>query len=999
MKKNLYLLISLFVLATNLTAQNKTLTGKVTDSKDGTPMSAVTVRIKEGAAIGVTNADGTFKVVVPAKTTALIFSSVDYSEIELSATTRDMIVKMEKGNKVLSEVIISGYVTRSKRANTGSASVISVDDVRSQPNASFDQLLQGQAPGLNVKTGSGQPGRSADVVIRGKGSINGSTNPLYILDGVEIRGSDFSSMNQNDFETITVLKDAASTSIYGSRGSNGVIVITTKKGKAGRLKINYDVQSGTSRLPKNQLLLMNTQEKLDFETKIAGNQWSWTDQQVADYRKINTNWDDYVFRKGNTQSHQLSLSGGSEKTTFYSSLGYYNEEGITIATGIKKYNARLNIAHTENNVKIGANLATGWSDFTGTSEGNSGVGSPLNTVIWALPYETPYTSTGKYTNSIQFPFWINPVEELKENKSTSAQLKGSGNMYLEWKLPWVKNLTYKINGGLDYSQSEGFGITKNGTQSALQNDAFGQAFRLNGEVSRSLDRRTKYTITNSLNYRTFLDKAGNHSISTSAFAEFVSNKGRSFNYTGYGLLLPFDNEAGLVAGTVSNGFIPIVGGGFPENSALMSYFGSIDYAYKNRYYLSVTGRTDGSSKLSTEHRWTKYGSVGGGWIVSDEGFFNVRAINYLKLKASYGSVGNQNGIGDFPYKQRYGRGTYSGAGTLQIGGLGNVDLTWEKRSTANIGADIELFKNRLRTSVEVYRSLTKGLYFSPFVPSTSGGGGAILSNNGSMENKGIEITFGVKIIDTKDFKISLDLNYAYNKNTIKSLPDKQDFQLYKSFQALKVGKPLNSFYLVPFEGVNPANGNSQYRKADGKTITEKYDANDLVVLGTSDAPHNGGVTTSFYFKGIELSAFGVISAGNYIYNNARINVENSGYTSSGFAKNGINAWTTTGQITNFPKITETTQSQTTRYLEKGDFFRLRNVQLAYSIPKVLLEKLKVQALRVFVQGQNLYTKFKFQGWDPEVSTISSADSNSSADVSGAQYPTLKRVTFGLNVTF
>ncbi|MDB5277264.1 MAG: TonB-dependent receptor [Ferruginibacter sp.] len=806
-------------------------------------------------------------------------------------------------------------------------------------------------------------------------------------------------MNQNDFETITVLKDAASTAIYGSRGSNGVIVITTKKGKAGKLKINYDVQVGTSRLPKNQLLLMNTQEKLDFETKIAGNPWGWTDAQVADLRKINVNWDDYVFRKGNTQSHQLSLSGGSEKTTFYSSLGYYNEEGITIATGIKKYNARLNIAHTENTVKLGANLATGWSDFTGTSEGNSGVGSPLNTVIWALPYEKPFTPTGGYTNSIQFPFWINPVEELTENKNSSAQLKGSGNMYLEWKLPWVKNLTYKINSGLDYSQSEGFAITKNGTQSALQNDAFGEAFRLNGQVSRSLDRRTKYTITNSLNYRTFLDKAGNHSISTSAFAEFVSNKGRSFNYTGYGLLLPFDNEAGLVAGTVSNGFIPVVGGGFPENSALMSYFGSIDYAYKNRYYLSVTGRTDGSSKLSPEHRWTKYGSVGGGWIVSDEGFFNVKAINYLKLKASYGSVGNQNGIGDFPYKQRYGRGTYSGAGTLQIGGLGNADLTWEKRSTANIGADIELFKNRLRTSVEVYRSLTKGLYFSPFVPSTSGGGGAILSNNGSMENKGIEITFGVKIIDTKDFKIAVDLNYAYNKNTIKSLPDKQDFQLYKSFQALKVGKPLNSFYLVPFVGVNPANGNSQYLKADGKTITEEYDANDLVVLGTSDAPHNGGVTTSFYFKGIELSAFGVISAGNYIYNNARINVENSGYASSGFAKNGINAWTTPGQVTNFPRITETTQSQTTRYLEKGDFFRLRNVQLAYSMPGILLEKLKIQALRVFVQGQNLYTKFTFQGWDPEVSTISSADANSSADVSGAQYPTLKRVTFGLNVTF
>ena len=304
MRKIIILLLGLFILAASLSAQTKTVTGKVTDSKDGTAMAGVTVKIKNGAAVGVTDASGIFNVSVPVKTKAIIFSSVDYSEIELPVTAGEMLVAMKKGNQVLSEVIISGYVTRSKRANTGSASVISVDDVRSQPNASFDQLLQGQAPGLNVKTGSGQPGTSADVVIRGKGSINGSTNPLYILDGIEIRGSDFSSMNQNDFETITVLKDAASTSIYGSRGSNGVIVITTKKGKAGRLKINYDVQIGTSKLPKNQLLLMNTKEKLDFETKIAGNPWGWTDQQVADYRKINTNWDDYVFRKGNTQSHQ-----------------------------------------------------------------------------------------------------------------------------------------------------------------------------------------------------------------------------------------------------------------------------------------------------------------------------------------------------------------------------------------------------------------------------------------------------------------------------------------------------------------------------------------------------------------------------------------------------------------------------------------------------------------------------------------------------------------------
>ena len=983
-----------------LYAQTKEVTGKVTDNTDGSALEGISIKLKSGNTLGITGKEGDFKIAVPANTKTLVFSSVGYDENEVAIGTGNLSVKLVKVNKFLAEVVVTnGYGSRTKRSTSGSVSVIAIDDVRSQPNASFDQLLQGQAPGLNVKTGSGQPGRNADVVIRGKGSINGSTSPLYILDGIEIRSADFSSMNQNDFETITVLKDAASTSIYGSRAANGVIVITTKKGRAGKFRLSYDGQLGTAKLPKNQLLLMNTQEKLDFETKVAGNPWGWTDQEVADFRKIDVKWNDYVFRKANVQSHQLSASGGSEKTTFYTSLGYYNEEGVTIETGIKKYNARINVAHTENNIKIGANVAGGWSDFNGTSEGNSGVGSPLNTVIWALPYETPYTSTGAYTNSVQFPYWINPIEDLKQNKNNNAQLKASGNIYLEYKFPWIKALTYRINTGGDYSQNEGFSIIENGTQSANQNDAFGQPYRRNGEVGRSLDRRFRYTITNSLNYKTFLDKNSNHSISATGFFEFVRNQGRSFNYTGYGLLNPFPNEAGLVAGTTSNEFIPVVGGGYPENSALISYFGTVDYSFKNKYFLSVSARTDGSSKLSPNNKWTTYGSVGASWIISDETFFSITPINYLKLRGSYGSVGNQLGIGEFPYLQQYGKGTYSGGGTLQISRLGNSNLTWEKRSTANIALDMEMFKGRLRATVEVYRSLTKGLYFSPFVPSTSGGNGSILSNNGSMENKGIEVSFGVKLIETKSFKFSVDLNYAYNKNAIKSLPDNQDFQLYKSFQALQVGKPFNSFYLVKFAGVNPANGASQYFKKDGKTITEEYNANDLVVLGTSDAPHNAGVTVTANFKGIELSAFGVISGGNYIYNNARTNVENPGYASSGFSKNGVRAWTTPGQITDFPSLSDPFFSQTTRYLEKGDFFRLRNVQLSYSLPRSLVTKLTLQAFRVFVQGQNLYTRFKFQGWDPEVSSISSADSNSNADVSGAQYPSLKRITFGFNVTF
>ncbi len=1000
MKKIGLLLSFVLFYAANITAQNS-ISGKVQD-KDGNPLIGATIKSKTDAT--KTNESGNFSV--KAKPGETLFVSYVGMALVNEKASDGMVVSMIASLKSEVEIIVSGYASKTKKSSTGSLSSITIDDVRTQPIASFDQLLQGQAPGLNVKSGSGQPGRSADVVIRGKGSVNGSTSPLYIVDGIEVRGGDFSTMNQADFESVTILKDAASNAIYGSRGANGVIVVTTKKGRGGKLRVSYDVQYGNSQLPKNQLQLMNTQEKIDFELnpKLGGNPYGWSPSDADSLKRINTNWDDYIFKKGSTISHQLSASGGNEKTTFYTSLSYFDQQGVVLNTGLKRYNGRLNVSHKENNVKLGANLAGGWSTSNGTDEGNQSIASALNTVIWALPYETPYTPSGGYTQSLQFPFWINPVEELTENKNSSWQLKGTGNIFLEYSLPWIKKLTYKINAGGDYSQIEGFAIRKNGTQRTLL-----QAGVLpfeNGLLTRSLDRRFTYTITNSLSYKTYLDKAENHSLNTSVYQEFVNSTGRSFGLTAYGLLQPFDNEASISLGTAGNGFIPSVLKGapgsttfFPNTSSLSSFFGSIDYAFRNKYFLTLTGRTDGTSKLSATKRWTQYGSVSAAWAITDEKVFNVKAINLLKLRASYGALGNSKGIGDFPYLQQYGSGNYAGAGTLQVSRLGNNELKWEKRRTVNIGLDFELLKSRISGTVEVYNSLTKDLYFSPFVPSTSGGSGIILGNSGSMVNKGIEFNLAIKVIDYKNFGWTVNANYAYNKNTIKSLPNNQDFQLYNSFQALKVGKPFNTFYLVEFVGVNPANGSSQFRDINTKAVTEKYDPANNQFLGTSDAPHNGGVTSTFSYKGLELSAFFVFSAGNYIYNNARYNVEFNGYTSSGFSRNALNAWTTPGQITDFPILSETTESNTTRFLEKGDFWRLRNVMLSYNLPKKILNRAKIQNLRVFIQGQNLYTKFKFQGWDPEVSSINDSDPGSSASVSGAQYPALKSITAGLNITF
>lgn len=996
-RKNLRVLLS-FVIALFSFAfvQAQTVTGKIT-SQNGEPQPFATVQVKGTQTIATADAQGNYSIKAK-QGDVLIFTSTSFERLEITVDAAVVNATVVATVSALKEVVITGYGTRSKRSNIGSASTVVIDDIRTQPIASFDQILQGQAPGLNVKTGSGQPGRNADVIIRGRTSVNGSVDPLYIVDGVEVRPGDFSTMNQGDFESVSVLKDAASTAIYGSRAANGVIVVTTKKGKSGKVRFAYDGQFGVSMLPENKLKLMNTQEKLDFEMNIAGNPWGWSAADVTALRQINTNWNDFVFQDGKMQSHQLSASGGTDKTTFYTSFSYFDQEGVTINTGLKRYNGRLNLTHAERNVKIGVNLAGGWSNFRGTFEGDQSVGSPLNTVLWALPYEKAFNDDGTYAGSVQFPFWLNPVEELRENGDNSWQLKSTGNVFLEYKLPWIKNLTYRINAGGDYSQIEGFAITKKGTQAAEQNGAIGSGLSVDGSVARSLDRRFRSTITNSLTHKASFGANGEHELTTSVYTEYIRRRGRSFNYTGFGLLLPFDNEAGLVAGTAANGYIPIVGGGFPENSSLLSYFGTADYAFKNRYFVTLSGRTDGSSRLSPKNRWTQYGSIGAGWLISDESFFKVNAINYLKLRASFGAVGNQNGIGEFPYIQQYGRGTYGGQGTLNINRLGNADLTWEKRRTANVAVEMELLKSRIRTTVEYYNSLTTGLYFEPTVPATSGGNRTILANNGSMENQGIEVSLSFRIIDAKSFKWNIDANYAYNKNTIKSLPDNQDFQLYKSFQALQVGKPLNSFYLVQYAGVNPANGNSQYLKADGKTITEDYDANDLTVLGTSDAPHNAGFTNTFNFKGLELSAFFVYSAGNYVYNNARYNVEYYQYTTSGFARSGLTAWTTPGQVTNFPRIDEATQGQTTRFLEKGDFLRLRNVMLSYSLPKSITQKLKIQGLRVFAQGQNLYTWHKFQGWDPEVSSVVDAD-GANASVSGAQYPALRSVNFGLNLNF
>ncbi|MEO8769352.1 MAG: SusC/RagA family TonB-linked outer membrane protein [Ferruginibacter sp.] len=982
--KKIVLLVMLTVTGFFLASAQKIISGKVSDEKGGTALPGVTISLKSGKALGTSDAQGNFAISVPNNTQSVILSYIGYNDIETTVGTDAINVKMTAGkNRSLTEVVITGYGNRSKRSSSGSIGTVVMDDIRTQPIASFDQLLQGQSAGVFVKTGTGQPGSNADVLIRGRNSLNGSTTPLYIVDGVEVTGADFATLNQGDFETISILKDAASASIYGSRAAGGVIVITTKKGRVGPTKFNYDFQYGESKWPGSKLKLMNSSEKLGYELE-HGNPNNWTPGDVDSLSKINTNWEDVFFHTGITQSHQLSASGGNEKTRFYTSLAYFDQTGIVRSTGLKRYTGRLNIESGTERLKYGFNSSFGYSKLQNTRENDQVTSTPLNAILWSLPYVTPYDKDGNYSVDNTANAQPNPLQELLENQSFTLQWKGVGSVFAEYKIPHIKDLTARTNWGMDYTQNERQAYVSPKTTAGIQ------AVGGTGSFGHSFNRTLRLIGTTSLNYK---KSFGANDLSVSGYTEFIQTNFRSFGFTGYGLLLPFGNESSITAGSAGNGFIPSVGGS-GTRSALISYFGEADYGYQNKYFLHAGFRRDGSSRFGVNNKYANFYNIGAAWIVSDEKFFTSLKdkVSLLKLKLSYGTVGNQDGIADFASRPLFGKVNYSGNPGLSLSSPGNPNLQWEQKAALNIGVEYGILKNRITGSIEYYNSKTKELFYATPLSQTTGFT-SVLSNAGTLGNKGIEIGLKIIPVKTKDFTWTVDGNFTYNKNTVLSLPNGTDTVTFGN-TTLKVGKPAETFFLVKYAGVDPATGNPLYYTKDGKGTTQTYDPGDRVFFGTADAPYYGGITNTFNYKGIELEIFWIYSLGNQIYNNDRQNVENPAYLVSELSKDLLHEWRNPGDITNIPGANSDYQLPNTNYfLENGGFWRLRNIRLSYEIPKRLLGKAKINSVRVFAQGQNLYTYTKYRGYDPEL------PAGEPAVHLGAVYPTLKTVTFGINLGF
>ena len=963
-------------------AQSRTVTGTVTEKASGMGLPGVSVLVK-GTTVGAsTDANGSYSVSVPENVNlnnaTLVFRFIGMNvQEEVIGDRRTINVALTPNTKQLSEVVITGYTTQTQRETVGSVATVKSQEIKQVPVGSFDQALQGRATGILVQANSGQPGAPANVVIRGKGSILGSNEPLYVMDGVQISANDFATLNPADFESLTILKDASATSIYGSRGANGVVVITTRKGLAGKTRISYDGQYGFSRAPENRLKVMNTAEKLEYEL-ANGNPFGWTAADLERLRKVDTNWEDVFFKTGHTRNHTLSAAGGSEKTTYFLSGSMFDQTGTVPNTGLERFTGRANVESKAGEFTFGVNSTFGVSDFTNTGEANTSIAAPLNAIRWSNPYETPYDENGNYTQLASGQ--PNGLQELLENNNLRKQLKGVGNFYVGYDAPFLKGLTLRTNWGADFTSNES-AIYINPTTFTGQFSTGGS-----GSYGRGYNRTFRYTGTTSATYNTKFGE--DHSLTVALFNEIVNQKFRGFSFTGYGLGGAFQNEAGITPGNATNGFIPAVGG-FGTENALLSYFTNVNYGFRDRYFLTVGARRDGSSRFGADRRFANFASVGLSWIVIDEPFMSglTDIFSDMKFKVSYGSAGNQALTDDFRSRELFGRSVYNGVSGLSQIQLANPVLQWERKTTFNTGLEFAAFNGRIRSTVEFYNSITSDLFLNRQLSRTTGYE-SLLSNVGELQNRGIELSLDGDIIQAGDFTWSANVSLTRNQNKVLSLVGDQQ-EIVNGIYINRVGEPMNSLYLVRYAGVNPDNGNAQYLNKDGE-VTEVYNPNDRVIVGTAETPFFGGFGTALKYKGFEVNSFFSFVTGNKLFNNDRVNVENPLYLWDNLSADLLNEWRKPGDITNIPSPNNPFRSGTTRFVEDGDFLRLRNLTVSYTLPKQLIGATGLNTVRLFAQGQNLVTWTDFRGFDPEIST---------GTLVGAQYPALRTVTFGLNLGF
>ncbi|TAE46749.1 MAG: TonB-dependent receptor [Bacteroidetes bacterium] len=1023
MKQHL-LLVLLLVLGVGAFAQ-RTVSGTVTDGRSGEPLEGVTVLVKGTTSGEFTDSEGKFSFEVPADAASLLVSYLGFRTLEVPITGETLSIVLEEDVISMDEVIITGYGSQIKRELTGNIAKVSGEEIANMPVNSIEQAMQGRAAGVFIETGNGKPGSLTRIRIRGASSVGASNQPLYVIDGVPIVSdpqndpgdasfNPLADFNFNDVESVEILKDASAAAIYGSRASNGVVLITTKRGSAGVTSFNVNLQGGVSD-PTGSREFLNSQEFVDYyeQAAIGGGKYDyrlypddWTDEQEAiDFylgtywtRRMNryaghsdwetgeteTDWQQEAFQRGGFRQADVNVSGGNQKTRFYLSGSYSKQQGIIIASDLERVSGRINLDHSVND-KLSFGLTMSLSRvMTNRADDDNQFSTPLQLV--ALAPITPTRDLDGVLYDRPTTTYYNGLIEAQDALKQLTTYRNLVNTYIQYNI--VSGLSIKGELGLDLYTLNDEKYWGRRTLTGLANNGFASS-----RWSQSFNYNTKAY----LNYSKTLSEA--HSINAIAGIEFQETQVKATSISAQ--QFPVDDLKTIFsAATITAGSSTIN----PYN--FLSYFARVNYGYKQRYLLTLSARSDGSSRFGANNRFGFFPAASVGWVLSEESFLDgLDALSFLKLRASYGRTGNA-AIGNFEHLGLYGPISYNNQSGLAPTQIPNPDLQWEKSDQLDIGIDFGLFNDRITGELDYYNKNTFDLLLDVPVPSTTGFT-TQLQNIGSMNNRGFEVLINSRNL-AGDFSWNTSFNFARNINEVTNLGEQDiiDEGSSRYMNVVKVGEPIGVFYGAEYAGVDTETGdaiwykNTEENGVVDRTVTSDYNEAQFVVLGTPNPDFIGGITNTFSYKGVELSFMFQGVYGNSIHNAAGGFMSCNACWFDNQTRDQLSAWKNVGDVTNVPEArigwSNGDQSRSSRYLSDGSYLRLKNLSLAYDFPKSVVQRLHMSSLRIYANGVNLLTFTNYDGWDPEVTTdFLGGNINSGVDFYAAPQP--RTITAGIKL--
>ncbi|QNK64803.1 TonB-dependent receptor [Pedobacter sp. PAMC26386] len=989
--------------------------GRVVD-ENNLPLPGASVRVKGTKQTALTSAAGIFNLKNIPENSTLIISFVGYLNKEVKAQQELGNIQLTINSAKLQELVVIGYGTQERRDLTGSIGKLTGQTIATSPVESFDKALAGRITGVQITQSSGILGQAPTIRIRGSNSLTSGRDPLYVLDGVPIITSDHSTVvntnplgdiNPADIESIEVLKDGSASAIYGSRAASGVILITTKKGEQGKPAVNYDTWFGISQVGKRYKML-NSAQFIELNNEkftnagLAPQAFPTLDPSGNPY---DTDWQKVIFRTGFSQNHNIAVSGGTEKSNYYFSGGFSDMQGVTVNNSQRKYAFRARVEQKALNIfTFGFNTAITYVKNLGLNTDPGAVSGNVVSGLVLFPNVPVYNPDGSYNivngvlgrgaNKIGISNdYPNIKAVLDNNVFRNQNTTINGNAFISAKI--IDGLTFRSQIGINALYGEDYNYWS---------PLIGDGYSTNGYIFQQSLPSFNYVWTNTLNYNKTI---GQHTISAVAGTEFQKTRVRNFNASGTNLSNVYFGPQNLISGTLTN---PSVGGDITEN-AIRSYFGRVNYSFADRYLLTFTYRSDRLSSLGPDSKAANLPGVSIGWRISDEDFFKkssaFKFIDELKIRTSYAKTGNAD-IGNYPFANLYAPTSYGSQNGVSYNRFGNDKLTYETSNKFDIGLDASFLKNRITFTADYYQNNNNNLILNvPIPPSLGVPNNTIARNIGALYNHGYEFAISSENIKNKSFTWTTNFNLSFNNNKITDLYQGQD--ILSSASLFRVGLPRNENFLYQSAGVNPANGNPLFIKANGQmvqgnipnTTYYNYDPKnpgdlstqnsltsaDRMPSGTYSPTYFGSLNNTFTYKNFDLTLYFVFSGGNKILNGDR-----AGFLTDNSFENSsvetLNRWTTPGQITNVPRLYSGGSSfhtASTAYLESGNFIRAQQFKLGYSLPAKLISHLKINRVHIYAAADNAFLITKYKGLDPELD----AGSN----------PRPRTLTFGLNVGF